>query len=282
MADQADVETALTGLVGAALYPGGLSQPCAVPGAICRVYRGWPTPAALDADLAEGRVNVSIIAIAGSAEVTTRYPDRWCVVKPTTPLLVASTVNEATTFAGDATEGQLVALLVDGRAAVYRTQAGDTPASVAGAVAAELRQLAAAPWNGASASGATVTVPCARSVVARVVADQPAMRETRRQCERFRVTCWCPDPVARDAVGATIDAALSTIDFIGLPDASSGRLRFVGSEVSDRWQDAALYRRELTYSVDYATTIAAVFPRAIVTGTRVAPGAPMAIATALS
>jgi hypothetical protein len=281
MADQADVEAALARLVGAALYPGGLTQPCAMPGAICRVYRGWPTPAALDADLAEGRINVSIVAVPGSAEVTTRYPDRWRATRAVEPALSASAANGVASFAGQASEGQLAALLIDGRAAVYRTQAGDTPTSVATALAAELRQLAAAPWSDATASDGAVSVPGARSIVARVAADQPAIRETRRQCERFRVTCWCPDPGSRDVVGAAIDTALSAIDFVGLPDGSSGRLRFVGSEVSDRWQDATLYRRELTYSMDYATTISAVLPRVVVTGTRVAPNGQAAIATGL-
>ena len=31
--------------------------------------------------------------------------------------------------------------------------------------------------------------------------------------------------------------------------------------MSDRWEDAALYRRELTYSVDYPTSIAETLTR---------------------
>jgi hypothetical protein len=184
-------------------------------------------------------------------------------------VLSASVAGAVATFAGTAAIGQLAALLVDGRACVHRTETGDTPASVAAALAAELQQLG---WNAATASGAVVSVPGARSVVARVVADQAATRETRRQRERFQVMCWCPDPPTRDAVGSAIDAALSGIDFIGLPDGSSGRLRFVASTVTDRWEDATLYRRELTYSVEYATTISASLPCVTVTGTQITPG----------
>ena len=267
MADQADVETALTGIVGAALYPGGLLQGCAVAGAICRIYRGWPVPAALDADLAAGRVNVSIGAVAGSTQLTTRYPDQWHVANPGAPALSASVSGTTATFAGAASVGQLAALLADGRAAVHRTVAGDTPASVAAALAVELQRLGVA----ASASGAAVACAGVSSVVARVTADQVATRETRRQRQHFSVACWCADPATRDAVGNAIDAALSGIDFVGLPDGSSGRLLYVASVISDRWEDATLYRRELTYSVEYPTTITQVQSSMIVGGTEISP-----------
>ena len=267
MADQSDVETALAGIAGGALYPGGIEAGCVVPRAICRIYRGWPTRVALDADLAAGRVNVSVGAVAGSAKLTTRYPDHWKVASPVAPALSASVAGVVATFAGTAAVGQLAALLVDGRAAVHRTVAGDTPASVAAALAAELAQVGIA----ASANGAAVACAGAYSVVARVTADQTATRETRRQQQHFVVTCWCADPAMRDAIGSALDAALSAIDFVGLPDGSSGRLLFVASAVSDRWEDATLYRRELTYSVEYATTITQVQPCLIVGGTEMAP-----------
>ena len=267
MADQAEVEAALAAIVGAALYPGGIAAGCAVPGAVCRIYRGFPVPAALDADLAAGRVNVSVAAVAGSSEITTRYPDQWRVVAPAVPVLGAAVAGNVASFAGSAAPGQLAALLVDGRAAVHRTVAGDTPAGVAAALATELQRLGVA----AGASGAAVTCAGARSIVARVVADQVATRETRRQRQHFTVTCWCADPATRDAIGAAIDAALSGIDFVALPDGSSGRLLFVASVLSDRWEDATLYRRALTYSVEYATTITATQPAMIVGGTGISP-----------
>ena len=267
MADQADVETALAGIVGGALYPGGLEGGCAVSGAICRIYRGWPTPAALDADLSAGRVNVSVAGVAGSARLTTRFPDQWSIPNPVQPALSAAVSGLVATFGGTASIGQLAALLVDGRAAVHRTAPGDTPASVAAALAAELVQVGVP----AAASGASVAIAAARSVVARVTADQKAVRETRRQQQHFAVTCWCADPATRDAIGSAIDGALSGIDFVGLADGSSGRLLFVASVTSDRWEDAVLYRRELTYSVDYATTITETQPAMIVGGSQISP-----------
>jgi hypothetical protein len=267
MADQSDVETALAGIVGGALYPNGLESGCAVAGAVVRIYRGWPTPAALDDDLGAGRSNVSVAAVAGSQQITTRYPDRWRVASPVTPTLTAAVVDGVASFGGSAAPGQIAALLVDGRAGIHRCAAGDTPAIVAAGLAGELQRLGIA----AAANAAAVTVSGARSVVARVVADQVAQRETRRQSQHFAVTCWCPDPATRDAIGSAMDASLSGIDFICLADGTSGRLLFVGSVTSDLWEDATLYRRELTYSVEYATTITETQPCLIVLGTQIAP-----------
>ena len=62
MADESDVETALVALSSAALYPNGANSP-SVPGPDCRIYRGWPNSAALDADLTAGRINVTVFAV---------------------------------------------------------------------------------------------------------------------------------------------------------------------------------------------------------------------------
>jgi hypothetical protein len=126
-------------------------------------------------------------------------------------------------------------------------------------VAAALGVLVGA-FRAVEVSGAVLVVPGAGSVVARVVADQVVVRQTRRQRQNFRVTCWCPDPVTRDDVAGAIDQALSARVFIGLPDGLSGRLRFVSSAVFDQAQDAALYRRDLVYAVEYATTVREVVP----------------------
>ena len=107
-------------------------------------------------------------------------------------------------------------------------------------------------------------------MVARVVADQPAVRETRRQRQVFRVVCWCPDPGSRDALAGTIDAALSDIPFISLSDGLAARLRSVASVPTDRAQAAALYRRDLLYSVEYGTTVALDLPSLLFGNARLA------------
>lgn len=256
MADQSDVEAALVGVIGGALYPSGIAGPCAVPGTSCRIYRGWPVPAALDADLAAGTTNISVAAVPGISRNTTRWPDLWIAKQETAPTLTAAVSGFAITFGGTAGTGQVAAVIADAAWAAWRVQATDTPQSVAARLAASLGSVRAA-----SASGAVLTVPGASRLIARVEADQPVLRLSRRQMQAFRATLWCADPHLRDAVAGIVDSALSGIDFIGLADGTSGRLRYRDSAASDRWEDATLYRRELTYTVDYPTSIALDLPR---------------------
>jgi len=267
MADQSDVETALAGMVGAVLYPQGADGP-SILGRACRIYRGWPNAGGLDADLAAGAVNVTILPEAGQQENTTRWTDDDAVVSAVRPGLTLSVSGQSVTAGGVASLGQVAGVLADGFAAVHRTRASDTPASVAAALGAALR-----PRFIVALSGATLTVPGAGALVARVVADQTVSRQTRRQRQTFRVSCWCPDPGTRDTAAGAIDAALSAIDFIALADGTSGRLRFRSSMLFDQSQEAALYRRDLVYSVDYATTLTAVLPSLIISDTAITPDA---------
>lgn len=252
MADQSDVESALVGLAAAALYPNGTGV-ASVAGADCRIYRGWPNAAALDTDLRAGIVNVTVFPGQGG-RVTTRYQQEWAAI-PAAATLSAVVSGHTASFGGSADLGQLAGLLVDSRTYAYRTQAGDTPASVAANLAAQIRADYVVQL-----SAATVTVPAAGRLLARVVADAPAQKEVRRQVQTFRITCWCPTPATRDASAVAIDQALAETAFIDLPDASQGRLIYAGTTVFDQSQDALLYRRDLTYSVEYATILSATQP----------------------
>ncbi len=257
MADQSDIETTLVDLTAAILYPHGPNAP-SILNRLCRVYRGWPHSGSLDDDLAAGHVNVTVFSEPRHQSVTTRYPDEFQVVVPARPTYSIVTTASTATVAGPPAAGQLVGLLVDELAVVHRTGATDRPELVAAILTAQL-----ATRRAALVAGATITIPGATRVIGRVVADQPVQAETRRQLQGFRLTLWCPDPAARDAAGSAIDAALSTQRFIDLPDGSAGRLAFHGSTVLDHGENAALYRRDLHYTVEYATTRAAILPAMI-------------------
>jgi len=265
MADQSDVETALAGLVGAVLYPQGATAP-SILGRICRIYRGWPNAAALDADLAAGRVNVTVFPGAQPQRNTTRWPDQCEVTARIVPTLTVAIAGNTATFGGTAGPGQIAGLLVDNLAVVHRTEASDTPALVAAVLASQIRTQRIALLSGTS-----VTVPAAGLLIGRVVADQLVRRATRRQLQGFRITCWCPDPGTRDLAAGSIDAALSEHVFIALADGTSGRLRFLSSNVFDQSQDAALYRRDLVYTMEYATTVSTTLPSMIFGDVTISP-----------
>ena len=253
MADQSDVETALVSLIAAALYPQGPDQPSPI-GPLCRIYRGWPIASALDADLASGAVHVTVFP-STDARITTRYPIDFATA-PTTPTpLQAAISGVSVTFSGSADAGQIAGIAVGPRTYVYATVAGDSPSLVA----ANLAVLARADQI-VDLSGATLTIPGASRLTARVVARVAAVSELRRQVQSFRVTCWCPSPAIRDQVASAIDLALAQSLFIALPDGTGGRLLSAGGATIDRAEDAALYRRDLVCSVEYPTTITQIQP----------------------
>jgi hypothetical protein len=253
MADQSDVETALVAQVLAAIYPNGVSAG-SVPGPDCRIYRGWPNATALDNDLRAGLLNVTVFPGSGSGRVSTRYLQPWTAA-PVAPTLSASVSGQSVTFTGTADAGQVAGLRIDDNAYAYRTQPGDTPASVAANLAEQARA-----GTIVQLSLATLNVPAAGRLDARVVADAQGTREIRRQTQDFRVTCWCPTPATRDAASIAIDQAFAAITFLALADGTQARIQYAGTLVFDQSQDALLYRRDLLYRVEYPTIVSALQP----------------------
>jgi hypothetical protein len=266
MADQSDVETVLAGIVSTALYPDGTTAPSLL-STTCRIYRGWPSSAALDADLTAGIVNVTIYPDPTHQQLTTRYPDNVTVTTANVPTLTITVSGTSATIGGTAAPSQVAGLLVDTMAVVHRLEAGDTPDTVAAVLATYLRTQRIV-----TVSGATVTIPGAGLIVGRVVADQQGLREVRRQSQGFRISCWCPSPTTRDACASAIDATFAAMRFIDLPDGTQGHLTFRSSLVFDQSQDAKLWRRDLLYAVDYATTLVSTQPAMIFGCTGLSPG----------
>ncbi len=276
MADQSDVENALVSTITNILYPNGYSSGGVLTQTV-KIYRGWPNTASLRTDLAAGTLNVTVFPKADTSRNTTRWAEGLVSTGAATPSLTVNVTGPCATFAGSAETGQLAGLLVDSLAVVHRTVTGDTPELVAAALAELIRTQRIAV-----ATGATVTVPGAALLLGRIVADQPVLCWTRSQLQQFRISCWCPDPTSRDSVASTIDSALSSVGFIALSDGSSGRLRYVATTEFDRSQDAALYRRDLVYSVDYLTTVSNTLPSMIFGDTTLAPLGSGSVTTLLS
>ena len=153
MADQSDVETTIATLLTSILYPQGIDAP-SILGVLTKIYRGWPTQAALNADLAAGHVTVTIFPDPSQHRITTRYIDPPVALAPIAPTLTASVSRFTAAFSGSAAPGQLAGLLIDNTAFVHRTAQGDTPELVASILATYIRTTRVALCN-----GATVTIP---------------------------------------------------------------------------------------------------------------------------
>lgn len=253
MADLSDVEAALVAEIAAALYPGGTDAPSEL-GAVCRAFRGWPGAPALNADLAAGVINVTVLPDADPGRTTTRFDTTW-YAQPLAPTLTATVARDTVAFAGQVQAGQLVGVLAGNRSFVHVPTGGETPARVAAEFAALIRAV-----RPAVAAGAVLTVPYAERLVARVVMSGTAFQEVRRQERDLRITCWCSTPETRDAAARLVDLRLARRFFLPLPDGSQARLTYRGTSVYDQAQNAMLYRRDLLFTAEYPTIVTDALP----------------------
>lgn len=251
MADLADVENALVALIAQTLYPNGTGQP-SVTGTPAIIYAGWPTSSRLDADLLAlsqgqvgGKIHVSVFP-TNTERNTTRYMRQWQPVSNPTPTLTLTISGQQVTVGGTVSTPQNVMLMVGHQPYVYAVQGADTLTSIATALAALI--------PGASSAGPIVTLAASAVLTAaRVGGSGTSIMETRRQERVMQITAWADTPARRDAVIQAIDPVLAQIQFLTLVDQTAARLIYRSSRKDDMVQKANLYRRDLLYSVEYAT-----------------------------
>ena len=256
MADISDVEDAIANIITDILYPEGSSQ-ASIVGALCRVYRGWPNAGTLNGDLSAGVVNVTVMSDNESGRTTTRYLPEW-QTDTVVPGIVASSSGQTITISGSPALGDVAGVLVDGSAFAYRIQEGDTTFSVASNLALTIQTS-----HQALAQGFTIVVPGAGSIMARAVTDQATSFESRRQEKDVRIVCWCAAPPIRDTVGAAIDAAMNRLSFLVLADNTCARIVYRSTASYDQAQNSLLYRRDIVYSIEYATILQSRLPSMI-------------------
>jgi|HubBroStandDraft_1064217.scaffolds.fasta_scaffold33760_5 hypothetical protein len=244
MADLSDVENAIVANVTSALYPNGVTQASAV-GAICRVYRGWPTPTALNSDLAAGAVNVTIFPAAKPDEVPDPYFDTVYAANSTSSL-AAIVIGSSVTFSGLIVANQIVGLLVDGVPYIYSVNSNDSTENIAANLAALIQGSRLAIL-----SGSTFTVPGVLSLTARIVTKASVSWSLRRQRREVLICCWCPSAVLRDSVCTAIDFVLAVSSFISLADGTKAHGRYISTQVYDQSLNALLYRRDICYKFEY-------------------------------
>lgn len=253
MADLADVEQAIVDFALATLYPLGTDQ-ASIIGSQCRIYRGWPVPAGLNADLAAGVVNVTVSPDHEPGKTTTRYSPKWQTT-PATPATSLTTQANLITVGGSPSAGDVVGTLVNGIAYAYRVQATDTVDLVAAGLAASMQ--GSVSFN---LAGSAITINGPADVIARVVRDATATAELRRQEKCIRVICWCSDPTSRDSVATAIDRRMVQTPFLTASDQSSIRMTYRNTSIFDQAQNASLFRRDLVYDAEYATVAAQSLP----------------------
>jgi hypothetical protein len=245
------------------------------------IYAGWPQEDALAKDLAAGRTHVTVFPKAEERN-TTRYPEREHVTTPPAPTLTLKVSGPAllpgqkffdapgvtwdaggnydvglnraftVTIGGAVSSPQNVALRINNRFYAYAVQPDDTLATIAAALGAAV----AAGISGTTVNGDVITIgSTGRLQAARVGGFGTVAREVRRQERVVAITVWANAPGLRDQIAAAIDVALAQMRFLTMPDGFGARLIYKNSMVVDALQKATLYRRDLNYTVEYATTV---------------------------
>ena len=251
MADLNDVCNALVTLATQTIYPNGTSQISAIAGAVsCKIYQGWPLPQQLDTDLQNNLVNVSIYPL-GTESNTTRYLKDWQQLSVNAPTITATIAAQTITLTGLVTSPQNVMALVDNKTFIYPVQASDTLISIATALAA----LIAVQVAGTTSLGAVITIPAGKKLLtARTGANGTNIREIKRQERAFQITIWANSPDVRTSAASLLDIAYGDVERIVLADQSVAKLTYKGSPINDSNEKSRIYRRDLIYTVEFATT----------------------------
>lgn len=247
MADVSDVENALVALVSNVIHPAGASGQATI-GAPCEIARGWPNKVKLSAALNTGKVMATIYAVPNMERLTTRFQREWQTITPQAVTLTANVVGNTVTIGGAVSAApQVVAVSTGGLAYTYLVQPTDTLLTIAASLAAAIPG-ASVPY------GSVVYVGFPSKLTAAVSGIGSEMRELRRQERTFQVCLWCPTPAIRDKVGALVDAAFAQISLLAMPDGSAANIKYARTYTTDGEQNENLYRRDIIYAVEYATT----------------------------
>lgn len=296
MADQSDVADAFVALISGMLYPNGTDSPSSL-GLDAKVYVGWPVPSELKADLMR-RPSVSHISVYPRPDEhnTTRYDgDEWLEAsRPTPTLTLTSTFNPdgsmlvtigGTVPPASAANPQNLAIFVNGVPYLYTVQPTDTLMGIAEALATKI----AAAVPGTLTAQAAVWLPAgARLGALRVGVTGTALHEVGRQEKLFQIGIWSATPRERDKLASAVDVFLRKTQWLNLADQTLGRNIYRSSHQSDQLQREGAYRRDLLYTVEYATTEAVSAPEIIVERADLsgavdgASGAPTPLATTYS
>lgn len=257
MADSFDILDVLADKMQDVAYPDGVGQPSITDGdVVC--YAGWPSQATLDFDLLGQKSHISVFSLPGGQN-TTRYPQRTQRIGAPSVVTLGWTVAGTTaTLGGTVSIPQNVGIIVDDAAYVYAVLGSDTLASVAAALAALI-----AANRACTSAGPAITIPGASQITARVGTVSNVAQELSRQKECCQITVWTSTPAARKILMGAIRTAMALTPRIALPDGFGARVRYRNGAPLDDAQKALLYRYDLFYDVEYATTASYIAPQAI-------------------
>jgi hypothetical protein len=251
LADLSDVMSKIADLATTACYPNGTSSASVTTRPIY-VMQGWPKPQDMDQAMASNCALVNIYAIQGSTSKAPQIFEKPQIIVPAVTGLSAS-IDDATgtivTLSGTPQTGEYVTAVIDRRAYSYSQAPSDTAANFATALAT----LIGADYPSTRVDGTSFTVPGSQSIVIRIAAPTTLGRTIHRQTQQIRIVVWTNNPPDRDTVAAAIDVLLKQNLTISFADTSQAIVNYFGTYLNDNMQNASEYRRDLIFTVTYAT-----------------------------
>lgn len=251
MADLSDCMAKFAELATTACYPNGTSSPSVTTRRIY-VMQGWPKPQDMDKAMSQDDVLVNVFAIQGSTGTVPQVFSKPQIIVPALSGLSA-TIDDATgtivTLSGTPQVGEYVTAIIDRRTYSYVYATGNVVADFATGLAA----LISADYPLARSDGASFTVPGSHSILIRIAAPTTLGRTIHRQTQQIRVVVWANNPTDRNTVSAAIDVFLKQNLKISFADTSEAIVNYQGTYLDDNLQNSGEWRRDLIFTVTYAT-----------------------------
>jgi hypothetical protein len=245
MASVDDVSHFLARRVADVVYPSGSQLPGIVNSAV-KIYPGWPVLGDLQQDIGKGGVHISVWPLATERKIGSALGRPFRVIAKGSPSLQITVNGSVIGVTGVASVLTNVRINLDGKEFSFHFRAGATAEQAVYALAASLPR--------SFTVGSRVCVLMVKHIKVLVTTAGTAVRELHRQIKDFQITVWAPTPVLRDRIGSTIDAAMSEQCHIDLDDGAPAQLLYARQFDSDRSENWHIYRRDLIFSVNYATT----------------------------
>jgi hypothetical protein len=253
MANISAVENALVDLISGILYPNGISQPSVVPSVSdIRVYAGWPVPPSFEADMKMGNSHITVFP-QNAGRNTTRFPQNWVSQTFSEPTITMSLLGNQITIGGIVSIPQACMIIVNGLGYAYKILQSDTLNSIAQSLSLIIPNC--------SATGNTLTINGAYSIVPRVTSYGKSAKEIKRQECVFNIIVWAFSRETRTDVADPVEIGLGALSRFLLPDDNFyAPICYMGLKDHDELQKSVpIYRRDLMFKIEYPTIISQQF-----------------------
>ncbi|MCS3401408.1 MULTISPECIES: hypothetical protein [Pantoea] len=254
MASVGDVCLFIAKQVEDTIYPGGNRLPGIINAAV-KIYPGWPVPGSLESGIDAGGVHISVWPLPAERKLSCALGRPWRILPECEPSLQITVNGNVISFSGVSSALTNVGLRLDGKDYSFQFRPQTT--------AEEAVKILSGAFPHIFTVGRSLYVLNAENISVTVTTAGLAVRELHRQVKDFQVTVWAPSPVLRERIGSAIDGTLSEQCHIDLNDGVPAQLLYLRQFDSDKAESWHVYRRDLFFSVNFATTQTMTAPEII-------------------